>query len=631
MSQITSAASDLYLTDLKRLIPSTGDAVTPNALGSINIVGGDNCTATGDLATHTITIDVDPDFTSVQTITFDTTGELQTGTTAGDTLSLQAYDVDGAVYKSFATLTANNTPTMNLDTDVTINNAYIYRTGGTDVPVTDGGTGRSTLTNHGVLLGAGTSGINAVAVGTTGQTLMAATGSDPIWSGSPSFSGSVTAGTGLTVTSLNAAGVVHNNASGVFSTSKIVNDDVDAAAAIVDTKLATISTAGKVSNSATTATNANTASAIVARDASGNFSAGTITSATGVSVTSGNVSLTAGNLALPTTGATVGQVTINATPVLHSMNGVSNIFVGHSSGNLTTTGTYNTGVGYNTLNAITSGQYNVAVGHTALNAATTTKYNVAIGFNSLGSLSTGDTFNTAIGYSSGVSLTSGTHNICLGRGTLASGNGSYNVIVGFLGGNNLTGTESSNILISNDGLASESNTMRLGTYGSGSNQINRTYISGVVHKPNQPAVLVYKSASTANVTGDGTGYVIAFNSEVYDQNADFNTSTYTYTAPTTGRFLVNIKVRLYNIGTQTSAYLLFSTSNRTYAYYSYCSPSAIKNDASEAVLQGSQVVDMDASDTLTASVNVSGGTKTVGVYGYDSSIITTNMDITMLC
>jgi len=47
--------------------------------------------------------------------------------------------------------------------------------------------------------------------------------------------------------------------------------------AIDDAYLDTISTAGKVSNSATTATSANTASAIVARDASGDFSAGTIT------------------------------------------------------------------------------------------------------------------------------------------------------------------------------------------------------------------------------------------------------------------------------------------------------------------------------------------------------------------
>ena len=57
----------------------------------------------------------------------------------------------------------------------------------------------------------------------------------------------------------------------------IVNADISSSAAIADSKLATISTAGKVANSATTATNTNTASAIVARDASGNFSAGTIT------------------------------------------------------------------------------------------------------------------------------------------------------------------------------------------------------------------------------------------------------------------------------------------------------------------------------------------------------------------
>lgn len=46
--------------------------------------------------------------------------------------------------------------------------------------------------------------------------------------------------------------------------------------AIVDTYIDTITTAGKVANSATTATSSNTANAIVARDASGNFTAGTV-------------------------------------------------------------------------------------------------------------------------------------------------------------------------------------------------------------------------------------------------------------------------------------------------------------------------------------------------------------------
>ncbi len=74
----------------------------------------------------------------------------------------------------------------------------------------------------------------------------------------------------------------------------IVNSDISASAGIVDTKLATISTALKVANSATTAASANTSSAIVARDGSGNFTAGTITAAlTGAA--SGNLSATPSN------------------------------------------------------------------------------------------------------------------------------------------------------------------------------------------------------------------------------------------------------------------------------------------------------------------------------------------------
>lgn len=60
-------------------------------------------------------------------------------------------------------------------------------------------------------------------------------------------------------------------------TGAILNADL--AGSIADTKLSTIATSGKVSNSATTATAVNTASAIVARDASNNFAAGTITAA----------------------------------------------------------------------------------------------------------------------------------------------------------------------------------------------------------------------------------------------------------------------------------------------------------------------------------------------------------------
>jgi hypothetical protein len=95
----------------------------------------------------------------------------------------------------------------------------------------------------------------------------------------------------------------------------ITNAKVSASANIVDTKLATIATAGKVSNSATTATSANTINAIVARDASGNFTAGTVTAAL-----TGNAS-TATTLATGRTIALTGDVT----GTTGSFNGSANV------------------------------------------------------------------------------------------------------------------------------------------------------------------------------------------------------------------------------------------------------------------------------------------------------------------
>jgi sulfur carrier protein ThiS len=113
----------------------------------------------------------------------------------------------------------------------------------------------------------------------------------------------VTTAHGLTIANVLETTDTNIITSAMIVDGAIVNADINASAAIADTKLATIATAGKVSNSATTAASANTASAIVARDASGNFTAGTITAnVTGnVSGTSGS---TTGNAATATALAT---------------------------------------------------------------------------------------------------------------------------------------------------------------------------------------------------------------------------------------------------------------------------------------------------------------------------------------
>jgi hypothetical protein len=108
----------------------------------------------------------------------------------------------------------------------------------------------------------------------------------------------------------------------------IVDADINASAAIVDTKLATISTAGKVSNSATTATDTNTASAIVARDAGGNFTAGTITADL-----TGNVSGSSGS----TTGNAATATALQTARAINGVNfdGTAAITVAADAGTLT--------------------------------------------------------------------------------------------------------------------------------------------------------------------------------------------------------------------------------------------------------------------------------------------------------
>jgi hypothetical protein len=101
------------------------------------------------------------------------------------------------------------------------------------------------------------------------------------------------------------------------------------AGSIEDTKLSTISTAGKVSNSATTATNANTASAIVSRDGSGNFLANIITSSL-----IGNVTGNVNGVVTGTAGSSlVGNVTGNVNGIVTGTAGSS--LVGNVTGNST--------------------------------------------------------------------------------------------------------------------------------------------------------------------------------------------------------------------------------------------------------------------------------------------------------
>ena len=80
--------------------------------------------------------------------------------------------------------------------DITIEGNAVYRAGGTDVPVSDGGTGTSSFTDGGVLLGSGTGAITAMAVLGDGEMIVGDGSTDPVAESGATLRTSIGLGTG---------------------------------------------------------------------------------------------------------------------------------------------------------------------------------------------------------------------------------------------------------------------------------------------------------------------------------------------------------------------------------------------------------------------------------------------------
>ena len=145
---------------------------------------------------------------------------------------------------------------------------------------------------------------------------------------------------------------------------------------------------------------------------------------------------------------------------------------------------------------------------------------------------------------------------------------------------------------------------------------NDTFImtaAGERTMPLQSAFLAYANANLTNVTGDGTNYTVVFNTEVFDQNSDFD-GTSTFTAPVTGRYHFIYNGEWDDIAAaHTNSYTQIVTSNRTYQANNF-DPG---NFASGGNLGYHQEVlaDMDASDTAVFKTAVVGSTKVVDLVG----------------
>jgi hypothetical protein len=135
---------------------------------------------------------------------------------------------------------------------------------------------------------------------------------------------------------------------------------------------------------------------------------------------------------------------------------------------------------------------------------------------------------------------------------------------------------------------------------------------GSITKPLQPAFLV-KPSSTQTNFNQGQTITIDFGTEVFDNNGDFSSNT--FTAPVTGRYALQFAIQINDISNQDSStyyYIEMNTSNRP--YYNLSSiDQAVGSSAGQYyfTLSASCLADMDANDTVTCRV-VQGGTSGTG-------------------
>jgi len=179
-----------------------------------------------------------------------------------------------------------------------------------------------------------------------------------------------------------------------------------------------------------------------------------------------------------------------------------------------------------------------------------------------------------------------------------------------------TGNTNASLLLSNSGRTqyfrienNESNdTLRFNA--NDTTQVMNIDSTGAITKPNQPAFLAHPSSTITNIS-TGANNSLAFNTERFDQNADYNASNYLFTAPVTGKYQTNVVLYLNELDSAVVYYeLMISTSNK--GYYVIVDPD-FGQDNAYYTLTFAALVDMDASDTCGLNLHQQGGSSQTDV------------------
>jgi hypothetical protein len=132
----------------------------------------------------------------------------------------------------------------------------------------------------------------------------------------------------------------------------------------------------------------------------------------------------------------------------------------------------------------------------------------------------------------------------------------------------------------------------------------------------QPAFLAFKTATSANVTGANALYTIIFDSEVFDQNSNYDPTTGIFTAPKTGRYFLSACVRYSGTPTNSSGILRIATTAAIYESNRINCANVYDSGISGVTVEATVFADMTVGDTASVTLQVAGsGASDVAVSG----------------
>ena len=138
--------------------------------------------------------------------------------------------------------------------------------------------------------------------------------------------------------------------------------------------------------------------------------------------------------------------------------------------------------------------------------------------------------------------------------------------------------------------------------------------TGILSFPLQSRVGAYKSAASANVTGDNTEYKVVFDTEQYDIQSEYDTATGEFTAKETGIYEIDTTILISNLGAAHTSGLVYLYQNISVVGYFQFGPYQASSAAGGTLsYHFCRKLLVNSGDVLYVTLTVAGGTKTVGV------------------